>query len=122
MNAPHGLIAEYYQSVSRLDEGIGHLIDILKKAGIGVDGIADDVIVHGKDRAAHDDALHRLMSTASQHGLVFRREKCSILCDSVTFFGLIWSKDGVKPDPLKCDNIRNRPHPTNQKELQSFLV
>lgn len=26
-------IAEYYQSVSRLDEGIGHLIDILKKAG-----------------------------------------------------------------------------------------
>ena len=26
-------IAEYYQSVSRMDEGIGHLIDILKTAG-----------------------------------------------------------------------------------------
>mgnify|MGYP006134882745 FL=1 len=26
-------IAQYYQSVSRLDEGIGHLIDILKKSG-----------------------------------------------------------------------------------------
>ena len=26
-------IAEYYQSVSRLDEGIGHLVSILKSAG-----------------------------------------------------------------------------------------
>ncbi len=32
-----------------------------------------------------------------------------------------WGRDGVKPDPEKCDRIQSKPAPTNVKELQSFL-
>ena len=42
----------------------------------GVIGIADDVVIYGKDDEDHDQKLHRFMQVASQHGLVFNREKC----------------------------------------------
>ena len=61
------------------------------------------------------------MKVAQEYGLVFRYEKCEILKDSVEFYGLIWSQEGMKPDVKKCDDIRNRPAPGNKSELQSFL-
>lgn len=83
--------------------------------------IADDVIVYGKTTREHDKALHRLMKVATEHGLVFRLEKCDIRREFVTFFGLIWSKDGIRPDPEKCDGLANKSAPTSVKELQSLL-
>ena len=42
----------------------------------GVIGIADDIVVHGKDDKEHDRLLHNLMRVTREHGLVFNREKC----------------------------------------------
>ena len=33
-------------------------------------GIADDIIIHGKDDAEHDRRLHKFMEVAREHGLV----------------------------------------------------
>ena len=98
-----------------------YMDDILRKAGKGMIGIADDVVVFGKTVKEHNDALHRLMKAAREFGLVFRYEKCSILVDCIKFYGFVWSKDGMKPDLNKCDDICNRPAPKNRAELQSFL-
>ena len=98
-----------------------YMDDIIGKAGEGIVGIADDVIVCGKNVEEHNEALHRLMKVAQEYGLVFCYEKCEILKDSVEFYGLIWSQEGMKPDVKKCDDIRNRPAPGNKSELQSFL-
>ncbi len=46
---------------------------------------------------------------------------CEIKKPEITFFGMRWGRDGVKPDPEKCDRIQSKPAPTNVKELQSFL-
>ena len=98
-----------------------YMDDILRKAGNGVIGIADDVVVHGKTVIEHNKALRNLMNAAKEYGLVFRSEKCDILKDSIEFYGLVWSREGMKPDAKKCDDIRSRPAPQNRSELQSFL-
>ena len=94
---------------------------ILAKVGDGVIGIADDVVVYGRDLEEHDRNLHKLMKVAEEEGLVFRAEKCCVRQHTISFFGLIWSKDGMQPDPRKCDEIHRRPAPTNVQEPQSFL-
>ena len=98
-----------------------YMDEITEKAGDGVTGIADDIVVHGKDLAAHNDALLRLMKVAKQYGLVFREEKCDIKKESISFYGLMWSSAGVSPDKRKCDDIKSRPTPKNKQELHSFL-
>ena len=44
----------------------------------GTIGIADDVIVYGKDEEEHDRNLHNLMKVAKTNGLVFNSKKCYI--------------------------------------------
>ena len=87
----------------------------------GVIGIADDVVVHGKDDEEHDRRLHNLMRVAREHGLVFNREKCDMKTTSVTFFGTVYDKDGAHPDPKKVEAIHKMPPPEEPQELQKFL-
>ena len=98
-----------------------YMDEIIAESGDGVTGIADDIVVHGKSIIEHDKALHRLMRAAVRFGLVFRYEKCAIRQEEIKFYGWIWSKEGIRPDASKCDEIRNRKTPQNRTELQSFL-
>ena len=77
----------------------------------GVIGIADDIVVHGKDDAEHNRQLHHLMQVAREHGLVFNRDKCEVKATSVTFFGTVYDKDGAHPDPKKVEAIHKMPPP-----------
>lgn len=87
----------------------------------GVVSIADDITVHGKDDREHDENLHQLMERAGQRGLVFNGEKCFIKMKKVTFYGSVYSADGITPDPEKVQAIVDIPTPTNVTELQQFL-
>ena len=87
----------------------------------GVAGITDDVCVHGKDVHEHDDNLRRLMERAKQCGLVFNSEKCDIRKNEISFFGNIYSKDGIRPDPAKIQGIQSMSVPENKEDLQRFL-
>ena len=96
------------------------IMDQILECCEGVIGIADDVIIYGKDED-HDQKLHRFMQVASQHGLVFNKEKCEVKKDSVTFFGTVYDANGAHPDPKKVDAIHKMPPPENQTQLQQFL-
>ncbi len=87
----------------------------------GVVGIADDVCVFGQNDDDHDDNLINLMNRAADKGLVFNSSKCAIKTDSISFFGNLYTADGIKPDPAKVQDIRNMPTPRNKEELESFL-
>ena len=97
------------------------MIDQILEHCEGVIGIADDVVVHGKDDEEHDRRLHNLMRVAREHGLVFNREKCDVKTTSVTFFGTVYDKDGAHPDPKKVEAIHKMPPPEEPQELQKFL-
>ena len=87
----------------------------------GVIGIADDIIIHGKDDAEHDRRLHKFMRVAREHGLVLNKKKCEVKSNSVKFFGCVYDKHGAHPDPSKVSAIKEMPAPQNKGELQSFL-
>ena len=51
----------------------------------------------------------------------FNPEKCIFKQDSIIFYGVTLSSDGVKPDPRKIDASKNLPESTTEALLQSFL-
>ena len=87
----------------------------------GVVGITDDVCVYGKDEEEHDRNLKALMDRAKETGLVFNSDKCTIKQPEISFFGNIYSKDGIRPDPAKVHDIQNMPVPQDKEYLQRFL-
>ena len=48
-------------------------------------------------------------------------EKCELHKDSLTFFGLVFSADGLSPDPAKVKAIHDTRPPTPVGEARSFL-
>ena len=87
----------------------------------GVIGIADDVVVHGKDDAEHDKRLHKFMEVAREHGLVFNKDKCAVRQDSVNFFGCVYDANGAHPDPGKVTAVHAMTPPESPAQLQKFL-
>ena len=87
----------------------------------GVVGITDDVCVHGKDKKEHDWNPKALMDRAKETGLVFNSDKCTIRQPEISFFGNIYSKDGIRLDPSKVHDIQNMHVPQDKKDLQGFL-
>ena len=67
----------------------------------GMIGIANDIVVYGKTEAEHDKALHNLMAVGREYGLVFNADKCDVKTPQVKFFGCLYDKEGVHPDPAK---------------------
>ncbi|XP_029652389.1 uncharacterized protein K02A2.6-like [Octopus sinensis] len=87
----------------------------------GAIGIADDIQVHGKDETTHDFNLHEAMEKTRQAGIKLNADKCVIKAKECKFFGIIYSAEGVKPDPTKVEAIRDIKEPKDKKELRSFL-
>ena len=87
----------------------------------GVVSIADDIVVHGTTEEQHNDDMWKLMERARQNGLVFNPDKCLLKADPIMFFGCLYDKNGVQPDPEKFEAIRVMPAPTCLHELQEFI-
>ena len=83
--------------------------------------IADDIAVVGRTEAEHDKNLHRLMEVAQREGLVFNSKKCIIKTDSINFFGSVYTRDGIRPDPQKIEDIHAMPTPQDKEDLQKCL-
>ena len=82
--------------------------------------IKDDILVHGKGRE-HDIYLRKLLHTLQVNGLTVRPAKCNLGKTEVKWFGNIFSKDGMSPDPAKCTIIKQWPSPKSKDEVKSFL-
>ena len=115
-------------SFCRLPFGIRLSQDLFQRkmdeilAGLeGVINIADDICVFGKDASEHTQRLRALMQRARDMGLVFNPDKCAISLSQVSFFGHVYSANGISPDPAKVDAIQNIERPKTVAELQSFL-
>ena len=90
-------------------------MDLILEQCDGAEGIADDVVVYGATEDEHDKNLHQLMNVATRNGLVFNSSKCLINERSVSFFGLIYGIDGIKPDPDRIRDLQDIPPPRDKK-------
>ena len=84
-------------------------------------GIADDIVIFGYDVHDHDRILYTVLDRAHKVGMKFNPDKCTFKRDSISFYGVTISADGVKPDHRKIEAIRNLPEPRSEPLLQSFL-
>ena len=87
----------------------------------GIIAIYDNICVYGKNTTEHDSNLLKLMQTAQDHGLVFNSNKCSICQPQISFYGTIFTAQGMKPDLVKVQALQDLPASHTPKQLQSFL-
>ena len=87
----------------------------------GVRNIADDVIVFGATRAEHDANLDGCLRRLANKGFNLNREECVFLSNTLEFFGQIFSKGGVRPDPKRVMDLLNAHRPGNVSEVRSLL-
>ena len=83
--------------------------------------IADDIAVMGRTEKEHDQNLNLLMQRARQEGLVFNSKKCSIKQESIDFFGSLYTRTGVQPDPEKIEAIKAMATPQDKEDVQRCL-
>ena len=87
----------------------------------GVIAIHDDICVFGKDTAEHDNNLLQLMKTAQGHGLVFNSSKCAIRQSQISFYGAIFTAQGMKPDPCKGTSFARPSSPSKSQTTPVFF-
>jgi hypothetical protein len=87
----------------------------------GAMNISDDIIVFGKTQADHDRALQAVFQKFTEVNLTLNHDKCEYNKSSVTFFGFVFSSNGISPDPKKVEAIHSAKPPTSASGVRSFL-
>ena len=111
----------------RLTMGIkpaqGELSVVLKSISMHIDNIHlihDDLIIATRTMSEHIAAIGKVMEAISNTGLTLNPEKCKFGSKEIKFWGMIFSADGMQPDPDKMDALYFITAPTNKDDLISF--
>ena len=83
--------------------------------------IHDDLVVATATQQEHEVVLNKVLQIIEDSGMTLNLSKCLFFKDEIPFWGLIVSKDGLKPDPKKVESLRQASPPTSKAELSSFL-
>ena len=87
----------------------------------GVTGIADDMVIFGRDEEEHDRNLILFLETTRKNGLVLNKRKLQFKKEEVSFFGHRWNSTGISPDPKKTESILKMEFPPDKETMHSFL-
>ena len=112
----------------RLNFGISSAAEIfqnvIRETLEGIDGaknISDDILVFGKSHEEHDQNLRAVFQRLREKGLTLNKSKCEYSKDKLEFFGYVFSKDGIAPDPKKVEEVVNLSTPSTASEVRSLL-
>ena len=83
--------------------------------------IHDDLVLATKTYEEHIELIGEVMKAVSRSGLTLNPDKCSFGLGEIKFWGTVFSKYGVKPDPEKVTSLMHVTRPENKDELVSFL-
>lgn len=81
----------------------------------------DDLVVPSNTEREGLCRLQRVLSTASDHGLNVRWNKCCFLQRRIEYLGHIIEDGSLRPSKQKTLAVMNFPVPANVKQVQSFL-
>ena len=87
----------------------------------GAEVQTDDVLVHGKDQAQHDNRLNQVLNRLAESKITLNKVKCEFSVSKVKVLGHIVSSEGIAADPEKIEAIRHLAIPRNVSEVRSFL-
>ena len=81
----------------------------------------DDLLIMGKEKEEHDEALVSVLNRARQKGVKFNKNKMKIDVKKVKYLGHSFSEDKIEPDSDRIEAIKQMGQPKNKKDLQKFL-
>ena len=87
----------------------------------GVTGIADDMVIFGRNEEEHDRNLILFLETTRKNGLILNKRKLQFKKEEVSFFGHRWNSTGISPDPKKIESILRMEFPPDKETMHSFL-
>ena len=67
----------------------------------------DDIILERKGREDHNRTLEKIVLGAKKYGVKFNREKSEFGKNEMTFYGHLFTSEGLKPDPRKIEAVLN---------------
>ena len=112
----------------RLNFGISSASEVFQKTieqvinGIpGTMNMSDDIIVFGESQEKHDGALTEVFKRLSKFGLTLNKKKCKSNQSQVQYFGMIFSGQGMQPDPQKIESLFKMSPPATKSEVQSLI-
>ena len=86
-----------------------------------VTGIADDMVIAGRDEMEHDRNLLAFMEKCMSNNLTLNAEKIQFKLSQVSFYEHCWSKQGISPDPKKIEALNHTEFPPDKETMRSFL-
>ena len=98
-----------------------HVIQQVLHGCKGASNISDDIIIHGKNREEHDQALENVLQRLKEKNLTLNEEKCKFHMPQLEFMGLLLSDKGIGPTEAKVEAVVNSREPANSSEVRSFL-
>ena len=87
----------------------------------GVTGIADDMVIFGRNEEEHDRNLILFLETTRKNGRVLNKRKLHFKKEEASFFGHRWNSTGISPDPKKTESILKMQFPPDKETMHSFL-
>ena len=87
----------------------------------GVKGIADDMVIAGRDEMGHDRNFLAFMEKCMGNNLTLDLEKIQFKQSQVSFYGHCWSKESISPDPKKIEVLNHMEFSPDKETLRSFL-
>ena len=87
----------------------------------GTANIADDIVVHSKGKAEHDERLLKVFHTLSAAGLTLNQEKCQLSMTQLEFMGHLISDRGIGPTKTRVEAVEKAREPQSASEVRSFL-
>ena len=87
----------------------------------GVTGIADDMVIAGRDEMEHDRNFLAFMEKCMNNNLTLNSEKIQFKQSQVSFYGHCWSKHSISPDPKKIQALNHMEFPPDKETMRSFL-
>ena len=87
----------------------------------GVTGIADAMVITGKDDIEHDRNFLAFMEKCMENNLTLNSEKIQFKQTQVSFCGHCWSKHRISPDPKKIQALKHMEFPPDKETMRSFL-
>ena len=89
--------------------------------GNGVLVYLDDVLLYAEDAKHLLELLRKVLKLLSAAGLKCKPSKCSLFSESIQYLGHVVSREGIRPIPVKLDQILRWPRPETGVGLASFL-
>ena len=87
----------------------------------GVTGIADDMVIAGRDEMEHDRNFLAFMEKCMNNNLTLNSEKIQFKQSQVSFYGHCWLKQGISLDPKKTEALNHMEFPPDKETMRSFL-